>query len=94
MILAKTDYAIFFIKIHYTYLIAPMDLIFSMYTHNSVKNDNTYINLNFCIIRGHIIRGKKLATPVKINLFCMYTQNSIISHIGYVHLIINVFESH
>ena len=53
VILAKTDYAIIFIKIHYTYLTAPMDIIFVIYTNNSVKNYNLYINLHFRIIRVH-----------------------------------------
>ena len=54
MILAKTDYAIMFIKAHYTYLTAPMGMIFGMYTQHSVKNDKIYINLHNIIIRGHI----------------------------------------
>ena len=53
MILAKTDYAIIFIKTHYTYLTAPMDIMFGMYTQNSDKNDNVYINMHNFIIRGH-----------------------------------------
>ena len=43
MILAKTDYAIISIKTHYTHLTAPMDIMFGMYTQNSVRNDNIYI---------------------------------------------------
>ena len=35
MILSKTDYAIISIKTHYTYLTAPMDIIFGAYTQNS-----------------------------------------------------------
>ena len=53
MILAKTDYAIFFIKTHYTYLTAPRDIMFGKYTQKSVRNDNIYINLYNFIIRGH-----------------------------------------
>ena len=50
MILAKTDYAIIFIKTHYTYLTAPMDIIFGVYTQNSVSNDKKNINLHNLII--------------------------------------------
>ena len=98
MILAKTDYATIFIKIHYTYLTTPMDIMYGMYKQNSFKNDNLYINLHNVFIRGHrgqcrplkFTRGKKLATPPK-NRFCsIYTQTSIKSHIGYVRLITDV----
>ena len=37
MILAKTDYAIIFIKTHYTYLTVAMDIMFGMYTQNAVE---------------------------------------------------------
>ena len=51
--LAKTDYAIIFIKSHYTYLTAPMDIIFGVYTQHSVRNYKICINLHNVIIRGH-----------------------------------------
>ena len=53
MILAKTDYTIIFIKTHYSHLKAPMDIIFGMYTQNSIKNVNGYLDLHNFIIRGH-----------------------------------------
>ena len=55
-----------------------MDIIFGMYTQNSVRNDKIYINLHHFIIRGHRgqlqtskshYRGKKLATPPKYIIF-------------------------
>ena len=39
VILAKTNYAIIFIKTHYTYLTAPMDIMFGMYTQKYVRHD-------------------------------------------------------
>ena len=90
MILAKTDYATIFIKIHYTYLTTPMDIMYGMYKQNSFKNDNLYINLYNFIIRSH--RGERLATPPKNIICCMYTQTFIRSDIGYVRLITDVIR--
>ena len=47
---------LFCIKIHYTYLKAPMDIIFGMYTQNSVENDNIYLNFNSKLGIGPTIR--------------------------------------
>ena len=46
-------YAIIFIKTHFIHLTALVDIIFGMYTQNSVRNDKIYMNLHNFIIRGH-----------------------------------------
>ena len=43
---------LFFIKTHYTYPKAPMDIVFSMYIKNYFRNDNMYKNKHHFIIKG------------------------------------------
>ena len=42
-----------FKKTNYTYLTAPLNIIFGMYTQNYVRNDKIYLNLHNFNIRGH-----------------------------------------
>ena len=102
MILAKTDYAIIFINTQYTYLTAPMAIIYGMYTQNPSKNNNIYINLHIFLSEvtevnyrpWKVTRGKKFATLPKNKFSCMYPQTPIRSHIGYVRLITDVIGGH
>ena len=70
---------------------APRDTFFGIYAHMTARNKRSP-EVNW----GHleVTRSHMLTTTHRYPFFCMYTQISTLSYIGYVNLTIKIIRSH